>query len=80
MTVPFIEESMKIFPIEIKLTKTPNINMAKPIERFNKIFSKLDIVPGRIICLDDKDEFLTKRISVQSLSSYLKWLKGEARR
>jgi predicted AAA+ superfamily ATPase len=69
-----IEKNMRILPFEIKLSKTPNINMGRPIERFKKIFSKLDIMPGRIICLSDEDISLTRDIKVQSFNSYLNWL------
>lgn len=70
-----IEKNMQIFPLEIKLTKTPNPNMANQIERFKKIFSGLDIMPGVIVCLNEEDEHLTKNVSVKSMNSYLKWLK-----
>ncbi|MDP2924103.1 MAG: DUF4143 domain-containing protein [Candidatus Omnitrophota bacterium] len=66
-----IEKNMQLFPLEIKLSKSPNINMAKPIERFKKVFSKLKIMPGRIICLSDEDVSLTRDVSVQSLDGYL---------
>ena len=69
-----IEKNMRILPFEIKLSKTPNINMGKPIERFKKIFSKLNIMPGRIICLTDEDISLTRDIKAQSFNSYLNWL------
>lgn len=70
-----IEKNMQLFPLEIKLSKSPNINMAKPIERFKKVFSKLKIMPGRIICLSDEDVSLTRDVSVQSLDSYLEWIR-----
>lgn len=69
-----IEKNMQIFPFKIKLSKSPNLNMGKPIERFKKIFSKLDIMPGRIICLSDEDVSLTRDIKVQSFNNYLNWL------
>ena len=70
-----IEKSMKLFPIEIKLTKSPTINMMKNIDRFNDLFSKLRIENGKIVCLSDNDDQLTKNVSVSSINSYLKWLK-----
>ena len=69
-----IEKNMQIFPFEIKLTKTPNTNMSKPIEIFKKIFSRLDIMHGKIICLSNEDTILTKETSVQNIDNYLKWL------
>lgn len=71
-----IEKNMQIVPVEIKLSKSPNVNMAKPIERFKKVFSKLDILPGKIVCLSDEEGFLTKYVSLQPLDNYLKWLKS----
>ncbi|MDD4980034.1 MAG: ATP-binding protein [Candidatus Omnitrophica bacterium] len=70
-----IEKNMQLFPLEIKMSKSPNTNMAKPIERFKKIFSKLAVKPGKIICLSDEDGLLTKDASVCSLDTYLKWIK-----
>jgi len=46
-----IEKNMEIFPVEIKLSKSLNIEMARPIQRFKMIFSKLKVMPGRIIPL-----------------------------
>jgi len=69
-----IEKNTQIFPFEIKLSKSPNMNMARPMERFKKIFSKLDIRPGKIICLSDKEESLTRFVSTQSLDAFLRWI------
>lgn len=71
-----IERNTKLYPFEVKLTQTPNINMAGPIERFRKIFSKLDIMTGNIICLSEEATTLTADVSVQSLDSYLEMLKN----
>ena len=66
-----IEENMQIYPFEIKMTKTPNINMANPMESFKNIFSKLNIMPGAIVCLSEESSVLTRGVSTQSVDSYL---------
>lgn len=69
-----IEKNMKIFPFEIKITKTPDANMAKPIAKFKSIFSKFDIKKGNIISFCDKDSILTSDVSCISIDTYLNWL------
>ena len=69
-----IEKSMRIYPFEIKLSKSPNINMVKPMDRFKKIFSKLEIMTGGLICLSDEDISLTRNVKARSLGSYMEWL------
>lgn len=69
-----IESNLVLHPCEIKLTKTPNLGMARPIERFKKIFSKLKIADGKIITLNDRDMPLTKQVSIINVDSYLEHL------
>ncbi len=69
-----VESDLQLFPFEIKLTKTPNINMANPIERFIKNFTKLKINKGKIIILGEQEMSLTKNVSVINMNSYLKGL------
>jgi predicted AAA+ superfamily ATPase len=66
-----IEKADKIYPFEIKLTKTPNIGLAKPLERFKKIFGKLNMDKGRIISLSKEEGPLTKEVDLVSLDNYL---------
>jgi hypothetical protein len=70
-----IEKGSYLYPFEIKLTKTLNIGMARPIERFKKLFSKLRIKEAKIISLNDEEFYLSKNLLAQSMDSYLKWLK-----
>ena len=70
-----IEKNMRLYPFEIKLTKSPSVDMAVHIERFRKIFSKLNIMPGNIVCLSKEAATLTSGVSAQSLDSYLETLK-----
>ncbi len=70
-----IEKNFEIFPFEIKLTKTPKIEMAKPLERFKANFSKLKINAARIITLSEENIPLTKNVSVLNFDSYLRFLR-----
>ena len=70
-----IEKSLELYPYEIKLTKTPNLGMTKPIERFKKIFSKLKISDGKIISLSNHEVLLTEGVSAVNIDSYLECLK-----
>ena len=70
-----IEAGAKLFPIEFKLSKTPNQNMGKQISRFKKLFSKLPVVQGRIISLSEENTPLSRDVYLQSLDNYLSWLK-----
>lgn len=71
-----IESNQKLFPYEIKMTKTPSMRMAAPIERFRKVFSGLKVAHGKIISLSTKDIALTENVSVQNMDSYLESLEG----
>jgi hypothetical protein len=42
-----IERENRLYPFEIKITKTLSLHYAKPIERFKRLFSKLNIGKGR---------------------------------
>ena len=69
-----IEKHLEIYPIEIKLSKTLNIGMAKPIERFFKLFSDLKIHPGTIVSLADETIPITKNVTSLSVESLLEKL------
>jgi len=69
-----IERNGQLFPVEFKFTKTPNQSMAEQIKRFRKLFSKLPIMPGRIISLSSESMPLTRDVSVQGIDDYLAWL------
>lgn len=71
-----IEKVNKIYPFEIKLTKTPNIGLARPLERFKKVFGKLNIDKGRLISLSKEECSLTKEVGLISLDNYLDELSG----
>jgi len=71
-----IEKNMKIYPFEIKFTKTPNIGMANPVERFKKIYSKLDIQSGGLITLAEEEKKLSRNVSIVDFNCYISWLKS----
>ena len=70
-----IESGLRVTPIEIKLTRSPAIRMAASILRFKTVFSKLNILPGRLVCLADEDGILQTDVSIQTLDHYLEWVK-----
>ncbi len=69
--------NMKLFPCEIKLTKTPRPQMGEPIRRLAKLFPKLPIKEGRILCLAEEDTVLAKNFRVQPLKTYWAWLRRQ---
>lgn len=69
-----IEEHLEIYPVEIKLSKTLNVGMAKSIERFMKLFSSLKIHPGVIVSLSDETIRITKNVTALSIESLLEKL------
>jgi len=70
-----IEKGGNLFPVEFKLTKTPTLDMGKAIKRFRELFSRLKIMPARIISMSDKNIPLTRDLSVQPIDDYLEWVK-----
>ena len=66
---------MKVYPIEIKLSKTPRISMASNLQRFRKFLPQLDIQEGRIVSLSPASRPLTRDVVIQELDDYLHWLR-----
>lgn len=71
-----IEEKMRIFPIEIKASKSLDIKMTGPIERFNQLFTNLNIARGQIISMSSQMGNLSRNVAITSVDHYLNWLKG----
>jgi len=69
-----IEKHLEIVPIEIKLSKTLNVGMARSIERFLKLFPNLNIHPGHIVSLADETVRITKNVTSLSIESYIEKL------
>jgi predicted AAA+ superfamily ATPase len=69
-------KNLDLFPCEIKLTKTPRLDMTTPIQRFKALFPKLKIGPGKILCLTDDDHALANDLKVQTLPHYWDWLRN----
>ncbi len=72
-----VQIGTSLYPFEIKLSRTVNVGMATPIERFMTLFAKLRSEPAKIISLYDEEMRLTKTVSVQSVSAYIDWLGRE---
>ena len=67
--------NQELFPCEIKLTKTPKLDMADPIERFQHLFPKLKMGHGNIICLAEEQGVLARGVEIQPLAGYWPWLR-----
>ena len=67
------EKSGVIRPCEIKLTKTPNLNMVNSIERLRNLSKDktLSILDGCVISLVDKSFPLTKTARAYNLEDFL---------
>lgn len=69
-------EGMRLYPVEIKLTKTPKISMTSPIERFRKLFSEWEVREGSLLSLSEKTQRLSQNVTAQRLDDYLEWLRN----
>jgi len=70
-----IEHQLALYPMEIKLSKTINVGMAKPIEQFQQLFSALNIQPGTIVSLTDDTIPITRHVTTQPVTSLFNILK-----
>ena len=68
------ENAITLFPIEIKLSKTPRSAMASGIERFMSLFPKLDIQKGRLLTLSEENMAVTRNVSTEKFDDYISWL------
>ena len=71
-----IEHENKLFPFEIKLTKSPKISMTKQLNSFKELFSELTIQKGTIISLSEESYPLTKTVDVKNFDDYITSLKA----
>lgn len=67
--------NLELFPCEIKLTKTPKLDMADPISRFKSLFPKLKVGQGKLVCLAEEPHVLTRGVEIQPLPGYWPWLR-----
>jgi hypothetical protein len=65
-----IEYETKLYPFEIKLTKSPNIEMAWNIEKTVKLFPQLNIEKPELICLTEETISLTQNVNAISIFNY----------
>jgi len=63
-----------LYPVEIKLTKTPRQTMGQPMSRFKALFSKLPVKKGRLLYLGSKSFPLVRDIDIMSFNDYVLWL------
>jgi len=55
-------QPLTIYPIEIKLSKTPTSAIGSSIERFRKLFAKLSVQAGRVVSLHEDDVPLSRGV------------------
>ena len=65
-----IDRQNKLYPYEIKLTKTPNLS-TKQLNKLRKLFPGLDFQKGTIVSLSDESFPLTSDVDVKSFFDYL---------
>ncbi len=70
-----IEHENKLFPFEIKLSKSPKISMTKQLNSFKELFPDLDIQKGAIVSLTEKSYPLTKNVDAINFFDYVNSLK-----
>lgn len=68
-------EGPVLYPVEIKLSKTPKPNMASPLNRFKNLFQGLSIGKGRILSLSERNIPLSNDILVSDFNSYIEWIR-----
>jgi uncharacterized protein len=69
-----IEQNMRLYPVEIKLSKTPLFSMTSSMDQLKKIFHKLPWGQGTLLCLCDESFALTKTTTVLSLLQLFSFL------
>ncbi len=70
-----IQSGDKIYPFEIKVTKTPKPAMLKSIDSIKILFPKMNIQKAHLICMIDKGFPITKDANVINLDEYLNLLR-----
>lgn len=72
-----IEQSIgTIYPIEVKLTKTPKPSMFRPFQRLKNIFPHLRVEQARLISLNENSNSFGNGQIIETIDSYLVWLAG----
>ncbi len=61
----------KIYPFEIKMTRTPRLSMIASFQKYKHLFPSLQIMPGRIIYLGKETAPLTSEASMVAFRDYL---------
>jgi predicted AAA+ superfamily ATPase len=70
-----LERALELYAIEVKLSMTPRVGMAKPLEQFKKLFSEVTVHEGQLITLvDGEDYLLTENVRLRDLQSLLQMI------
>ncbi len=65
---------MRIRPVEMKMTKTPRLEMLRGITRFREIFKGPDIGPGILLTLDETEILSSRDGAAMKFLNYISWL------
>lgn len=69
-----IEKNQSLYPVEIKISKTPRLADGEPMIHLKNILSGLAWKPGRIVSLSSRNQEITREISFQSIDHFADWL------
>lgn len=69
-----IEKNHFLYPVEIKISKTPRISDADPMRQIKIIFKNLTWKPGRIVSLSPKNQAMTTAILFQPIDHFVEEL------
>lgn len=59
-----------LIPVEIKLTKTPTPQMARPLNAFRELFAPLVPAPGLLLSLSEQTRSLTREVTAVTFDEY----------
>ena len=66
-----------MYPVEIKMTKTPKLKMANSIKKIKDVFNKLRFGEGIILSLSDEKISLTKDVKIKPLNDFIDFLDNQ---
>ncbi len=68
-----VEKGQRLYPVEIKATKTPRMKMGEPMSLLSE-YDKIHVQPGQLITLSEVSQPLSRTLSVQNIDDFLAWL------
>lgn len=70
-----IEKNQSLYPVEIKISKTPRLADGEPMMHLKRILSGLPWKPGRIVSLSPKNQDATRDLSMNSVNHFIDWMR-----